>query len=70
MTALRAVIAVPARDEEALIGACIRALAAQRGIAREAYEVILVLDGCTDGALLASRHPGRRVRPRRHDPLR
>lgn len=48
MTALRAVVAVPARDEEALIGPCIRALAAQRGIAREAYEVVLVLDGCAD----------------------
>src|SRR5512141_581513 len=48
MTALRAVVAGPARDEEALIGSCIRALAAQEGIAREAYEVILVLDGCTD----------------------
>jgi glucosyl-3-phosphoglycerate synthase len=48
MTALRAVVAVPARDEEALIGPCIAALAAQRGVARDAYEVILVLDGCTD----------------------
>ncbi len=48
MTRLRAVIAVPARDEEALIGSCIAALAAQRGVARDAYEVILVLDGCTD----------------------
>ena len=48
MTALRAVVCVPARDEELLVGRCLRALAAQRGIAREAYEVVLVLDGCTD----------------------
>jgi glycosyltransferase involved in cell wall biosynthesis len=48
MSAPRAVVAVPARDEEALIGRCMRALAAQRGIARDAYEVVLVLDGCTD----------------------
>ena len=48
MSALRAVVCVPARDEEALIGHCMRALASQRGVARDAYEVILVLDGCTD----------------------
>ena len=48
MTALRAVVCVPARDEELLVGRCMRALAAQRGIARDAYEVVLVLDGCTD----------------------
>jgi glucosyl-3-phosphoglycerate synthase len=48
MSRLRAVVAVPARDEEVLIGDCIRALGAQVGIARDAYEVILVLDGCTD----------------------
>jgi glucosyl-3-phosphoglycerate synthase len=48
MSALRAVVCVPARDEEELIGRCMRALAAQRGVARDAYEVILVLDGCRD----------------------
>jgi glycosyltransferase involved in cell wall biosynthesis len=48
MTGLRAVVAVPARDEEALVGRCVRALAAQRGVAQHAYEVVLVLDGCTD----------------------
>ncbi len=46
--ALRAVVVVPARDEEALIGRCLRALARQRGVAREQYEVIVVLDGCRD----------------------
>jgi glucosyl-3-phosphoglycerate synthase len=48
MTRLRAVVAVPARDEEVLVGRCMRALSAQRDIARDDYEVILVLDGCTD----------------------
>ena len=45
---LRACVVVPARDEEDLIGACITALAHQTGVARDAYEVILVLDRCTD----------------------
>lgn len=48
MTGLRACVVVPAHNEEELIGACIAALADQRGVAREAYEVILVLDRCTD----------------------
>jgi glycosyltransferase involved in cell wall biosynthesis len=45
---LRAVVVVPARDEEASIGACIAALAAQRGIDPADWEILLVLDGCTD----------------------
>ncbi len=45
---LRACVVVPARDEEALVGACVRALAAQEGVERDAYEVLLVLDRCTD----------------------
>jgi glycosyltransferase involved in cell wall biosynthesis len=45
---LRACVIVPARDEEELIGACIAALAAQVGVPKCAYEVILVLDRCTD----------------------
>ena len=45
---LRACVVVPARDEEELIGACIAALAAQTGVARDEYEVLLVLDRCTD----------------------
>ena len=39
---------VPARNEEALIRACLTALVNQTGIAPEEYEVLLVLDGCTD----------------------
>jgi glycosyltransferase involved in cell wall biosynthesis len=46
---LRAVVVVPARDEEARIAACLRALRDQRGVEPGAYEVIVVLDGCTDG---------------------
>jgi glycosyltransferase involved in cell wall biosynthesis len=47
--ALLAVVVVPARDEELRIEACLQALAAQEGLARESYEVIVVLDGCRDG---------------------
>ncbi len=42
--ALRASIAVPARDEEDLIGACIKALTAQQRAPHEQYEVLLVGD--------------------------
>lgn len=46
--ALRASVVVPARDEEALVGSCLTALAEQEGISPEEYEVLLVLDQCTD----------------------
>ena len=39
---------VPARDEEDLIGACVRSLCAQRGIDGLVWEILLILDGCTD----------------------
>lgn len=45
---LRASIVVPARDEEGLIGACLLALAVQTGVPKDHYEVLLVLDRCTD----------------------
>ena len=45
---LRISVVVPARNEEALISACLEALAGQQGISPDEYEVILVLDGCTD----------------------
>jgi glucosyl-3-phosphoglycerate synthase len=45
---LEAVVVVPARDEAERIGACLRALAEQRGVSHEAYEVVVVLDGCRD----------------------
>lgn len=45
---LRAVVVIPARDEESRIGACLRALADQEGVTSSDYEVIVVLDGCLD----------------------
>ena len=46
--ALRACVVVPARDEEALVGDCVRALGAQAGIGHAEYELLLVLDRCVD----------------------
>jgi glycosyltransferase involved in cell wall biosynthesis len=46
--ALRVCVVVPARDEEALVGDCVRALGAQAGIAHAEYELLLVLDRCVD----------------------
>jgi glucosyl-3-phosphoglycerate synthase len=45
---LLAAVVVPARDEELRIEACLLALARQRGVQPERYEVIVVLDGCRD----------------------
>jgi glucosyl-3-phosphoglycerate synthase len=46
--ALKVSVVVPARNEEALVGSCLEALAEQEGISPEEYEVLLVLDRCTD----------------------
>ena len=46
--ALRACVVVPARNEQDLIACSLRALAAQTGIEPHEYEVLLVLDACTD----------------------
>ena len=51
----QAVVVVPARDEEARVGACVAALAAQQGA--PPFEVVLVLDGCLDG----TEHEARRA---------
>lgn len=61
--ALRVSVVVPARDEEALIGACLRAIAAQRDVPYEHYEVLVVLDRCSDGTEarareVAAEYPG------------
>lgn len=48
--ALRICVVVPARNEEELIGSCLRALGGQEGVSYKEYEVLLVLDGCTDGS--------------------
>jgi glucosyl-3-phosphoglycerate synthase len=45
--ALAGIVVVPARDEEREIGGCLSALAAQT-VEREAFEVILILDACSD----------------------
>jgi len=41
-------VVVPARDEEALISSCLRSLAEQEDISFAEFEVLLVLDRCTD----------------------
>jgi glucosyl-3-phosphoglycerate synthase len=46
---VRAVVVVPAHNEEARIGRCLEALAGQTEVDRDVYEVIVVLDGCDDG---------------------
>jgi len=52
---LRASIVVPAHNEEALIEACLEALANQEGVALEEYEILLVLDRCTDDTEVRAR---------------
>ncbi len=46
--ALMACVVVPARDEEDLIGSCLEALATQEIVAHDEFEVLLILDRCTD----------------------
>jgi glucosyl-3-phosphoglycerate synthase len=46
---LRASVVVPARDEAERIGACLDALAGQVGVEPDSYEVVVVLDACSDG---------------------
>jgi hypothetical protein len=63
---LRACVVVPARNEEDLIGSCLRALATQDHVAYEEYEVLLILDRCTDGTesrarQVATDHPRLRL---------
>jgi glucosyl-3-phosphoglycerate synthase len=64
---LEACVVIPARDEQDRIGPCLEALAGQRGIPLAAFEVLLVLDACTDqtevrAAEAAAAHPGLRLR--------
>ncbi len=53
---MRAVVVVPAHNEEETIGACLRALAAQDGV--DDFAVVLVLNRCTDGTEAAARAAG------------
>jgi glycosyltransferase involved in cell wall biosynthesis len=48
------VVAVPARDEEERIAACLRALAGQEGVQAGCFEVVLVLDHCRDATRAAA----------------
>jgi len=59
---LRACVVVPARNEQDLIASSLLALAAQTGIEPYEYEVLLVLDACTDSTAerareVADAHP-------------
>lgn len=45
---LQAVIVVPARNEQDRIGRCLEALADQNHVQPDAFEVLVVLDRCTD----------------------
>jgi glycosyltransferase involved in cell wall biosynthesis len=45
---VRAVVVVPAHDEEERIGRCLEALASQEEVGPEEFEVIVVLDACED----------------------
>jgi hypothetical protein len=46
-SALRACVVVPARNEEALVGPCLEALAAQAGVESSEYEVLPDTRGAT-----------------------
>jgi GT2 family glycosyltransferase len=46
--ALKVSVVVPAHNEEALVGSCLKALAEQEGVYPEDYEILLVLDRCAD----------------------
>jgi glycosyltransferase involved in cell wall biosynthesis len=63
---LCAVVVVPARDEQERIAACIAALGDQQAVSWEQYEVIVILDGCTDATAevtrrIAGETPGLRL---------
>ena len=54
---------VPVRDEAAALPSLVRALAAQQGVAGASWEVLLLLNNCTDGSrdvarALGARYPG------------
>ena len=63
--ALRVCVVVPAREEEDLIGRCLETLATQDGVAPDEYEILLILDRCTDETETRAREIGAA-----HPPLR
>ncbi len=60
---VRAVVVVPAHNEELRIGRCLEALVGQVEVAPEDFEVIVVLDACDDGtaAVVEARRGGARA---------
>jgi glycosyltransferase involved in cell wall biosynthesis len=58
---VRAVVIVPARDEELWVGRCLDALGAQVEVAPEEFEVIVVLDACEDGTAAEVEAARRRI---------
>jgi glucosyl-3-phosphoglycerate synthase len=60
---VRAVVVVPARDEELWIGRCLDALAGQVEVAPEDFEVVVVLDSCEDGTAAEVEAARRRIGP-------
>lgn len=57
----RAAIAIPVRDEADRLERCLEALSSQRGVARDDFEVILVLNNCRDASLAAARRAAARL---------
>jgi glycosyltransferase involved in cell wall biosynthesis len=63
VSALRAVVVVPARDEAERIAACLEALGAQEGVDANEFAVIVVLDRCRDRTGAVARAAGTRIVP-------
>ena len=58
---MRAAVVVPAFNEEAVIGDCLRALAEQEGVPAADYRVILVCNRCTDATAAVAREAAARA---------
>ena len=65
----RLVVLVPAHDEEALVGRCVRSLVAQR-YPRECLRVVVIADNCGDGTAAAALEAGAEVCERRDEEAR
>jgi glucosyl-3-phosphoglycerate synthase len=52
---LRAIVVIPARDEVSRIARCLAAFGEQRGLAADAFGVVVVLDGCRDATETVAR---------------
>ena len=63
MSALRAVVVIPARDEAALIGRCLEGLDRQVGVDPRAFEIVVVLDRCIDATADVVREAAARIAP-------